>query len=378
MISQPVGSSPEQPPAPSLRLLAADAPRSRPPTLSKRSTLSDLYHWAFKQLWLAPKQSSDQTYATYEESLDHWKRLAPAVEGDREPTLEEIDDYVVSRFLVRLADMPGNKAGTKMSIATIRKHATNINKLLAFAGPRNRSRNGYKNLGLLELPPLVERPTADLQAPDGDFTFEEVLAMFRVADKMRTPQRLPGIMPGVWWRSILTVALATGLRRGQLLGLDPANLNGAYIRVVSARSKGRRGKLQYLTPGALAALAAVHREGQPFFVWPYYRKNKRDPDALPLMNVRHLDLQFDRLKKLAGIPPARWFGWNGFRKLVGTQAHDLAGPEGAQSVLGHSKSGTAMAHYVSGLSQSRKAQAVIDQLPSLTLAVDDRQKKLFE
>lgn len=376
MISQPVLL--EAPPSSPLRLLAADVPRGRPPTLSRRSTLSDVYHWAFKPIWLAPKQSSEQTYSTYEESLEHWKRLAPAVEGDREPMLEEIDDYVVSRFMTRLADMPGNKPGTKLAIATIRKHSTNLNKLLAFAGPRSRSRNGYKNLGLLDLPPLVDKPSPDVHAPDGDFTFEEVQAMWRAAEQMQAPQRLAGITPAVWWRAMLTVVSCTGLRRGQLLGLDPQNLSGAYIRVLSGRSKGRRGKLQYLPPAALAALASVQREGERFFVWPHYRRSKKDPSAPPVVNLRHLDLQLEKLARLAGIPEARRFGWNGFRKLVGTLSFDIGGSAAAQAVLGHTKSGTAMAHYVSGLSQSRQAEAVINQLPSLKPPTDDRQRKLFD
>lgn len=377
MSSQPVSPPPDVQPALPLRLVATDAPRSRPPKVTKRSTLSELYHWAFKPIWLDPHQSNTGTYEAYEHALDHWKRLSPADDEDREPRLDEIDDYVVARFLTRLADQPGNKPGTKLSIATIRKHATSLNKLLAFAGPRTRSRQGYKNMGLLELPPLVDKPRADVHAPDGDFTIEEFGAMWRAADKMKTPQRLPGITPCTWWRSILVVALMTGLRRGQLLGLHPDNLSGAYVRVLSGRSKGRRGKLQYLAPAALEALEGMRREGQPFFVWPHFRKCRRNPDAAPIVNIRHLDAQLGRLATLAGIPVQRRFGWNGFRKLSLTTAHDIAGAEGAQAMGGHSRSGTAMAHYVNGLSQSRRAEAVINQFPTFK-QVDDRQGKLFD
>lgn len=377
MIPQLVSPLPAQPALP-LRLVASDAPRSRPPRITARSTLSELYRWAFQPIWLDPHQSHAGTYAAYEHALDHWKRLAPVADGDREPQLDEIDDYVVARFLTRLADQPGNKPGTKLAIATIRKHATSLNKLLAFAGPRARSRHGYKNLGLLALPPLVDKPRADVHAPDGDFTLGEFSAMHRCADQMRTPRRLPGITPAVWWRAMLIVALLTGLRRGQLLGLHPDNLNGAYIRVLSGRSKGRRGKLQYLAPAALEALASLRREGLPFFVWPHYRQCRRDPDAPPVVNIRHLDSQLQRLAKLAGIPLPRRFGWNGFRKLALTTAHDIAGAEGAQAMGGHSKSGTAMAHYVNGLAQSRRAEAVINQFPSFQPAADSRQGKLFD
>ena len=279
----------------------------------------------------------------------------PWITGDpgREPCLVEIDDYVVSQFLVGLADEPGNKPGSKMSIGSIRKHATLINNLLAFAGPKERTPHGYRNMALVPFPPLVDRPTADENSAEGDFTIEEVRAMWSATSGMQSPrpEKLPpGVTPSQWWQAIVTVAACTGLRRGQLLGLACVDLTGPIITVKPARSKGRRGKSQYLAPAAVEAIESIRTPRERIFDWPHV--------------IRWLDTQLRRLAKLAGIPAGRRFGWNGFRKCVGTMAFDVAGPDGSQAVLGHSTNRTAMKHYVAKKAQLRRAQEVIDQMPS--------------
>lgn len=343
-----------QEPRPAFRIVRSDDEASTPAggssKLSGHSTLTQLYHQGFVPLWLEPQQADRKTRDLYEQMLEHWRELTP-LDG-QEPRLWQIetDPYIAARFVKGLASLPGNKPGTTMAIGTIRKHVTMANTLLGFAGPRERTRHGHRNLALIAEPPLVDKPPADVQAPEGDWSIEEVRAMWLAAARMISPARLPGVRPAAFWRSLLTVAAYTALRRGQLLGLAYADLTAPFILVRSSRSKGRRGKKQYLPQGAIEAIEAIRTPREKIFAWPHV--------------VRHIDAQLRRLAQLANLPRERWFGWNGFRKCAGTLAYEIGGAAGSQAVLGHSREGTGLAHYVNGNAQARRAAAVIDQMPS--------------
>jgi integrase len=337
---------------PTLRIVRLDDSHAPPPAdgkLSADSTLTEVYYRGFVQLWLEPHQADPKTAALYLEALHHWRTLTALPDGS-EPWLWQIDDFVAARFVSGLQKLPGCKPGSTMSIGTMRKHITQINKLLDFSGPRERTRHGRRNLGLIEDPPLLEKPTADLHPPEGDWTIEEVRAMWLAAAKMVSPSKLPGVKPVEFWHSIVMVAAYTALRRGQLLGLAYADLAPPFITVRSSRSKGRRGKKQYLHEEAIEAIESIRTPRDRIFAWPHV--------------VRHLDTQLRRLAQLANIPAARRFGWNGFRKCAATLAYAIAGSGGSKSMLGHSREGTGLAHYVNGEAQARSAAVVIDQMPS--------------
>ena len=348
--------------------------------LGPESTLTRVFHDAFKPIWASPFNLSELTIDEYERSLELWRLLAPDPDGDgHEPRLWELEgisgDYIAGRFMGRLADQPGNKRGTTMSVGTQRKHCRNMNKLLSFAGPKQRTRHGVKNLHLIDEPTLIIAPSPDGHAPEGDWTFEEVRLMWLGAARMESHKlRAIGIDPVAWWRALVVVAAHTGLRRGQLLGLDFADLSPPFVLVRPMRSKRRSGRKQYLSAEALAAIESIRTRRTRIFPWPYVMgQTKR-------MNVRYLDSQLRKLAERSGLAPQRWFGWNGFRKLVAGAAFDIGEEQAAQAVLGHSRgSQTAMKHYVPGIAQAKRAAHIIDQLPSARPENrdDSRQRQLF-
>lgn len=374
--------------APHLRLVswvqieeeATSDPEGDSPELSDQSTLTDVFQQGFLPNWADPKDLDPKTIDEYERSLALWRRLAPDPDGDgHEPRLWELrgtrGDRIGGRFMALLATEPGNKPGTTMSAASMRKHARNINKLLSFSGPRVRSRFGRKNLGLIDDPTLLEAPAPDEHAPEGDWTFDEVREMYIATSRMESLNlRNLGIDPVLWWRAILIVAAHTGLRRGQILGLSYADLTPPFVLVRPKRSKRRTGKKQYLSQESLAAIEAIRTTRERIFPWPYFVGKNR------AVNVRYLDLQLRKLAERAGLPRNRWFGWNGFRKLAGTAAYAIAGEKGAQAMLGHaSGSHTAMKHYVAKTALAQKAAEIIDHLPSPRPQNDEdlRQGRLF-
>lgn len=358
-----------QPASPiTLRIFSGGVSREMPASgtpINSSCTLTQLFDQAFEPLWCQSRSLSQGTRTLFREALGYWARLT----GD--PPIAKIDDWTTAKFSAAMRDQPGRKA-SKLSVATVRKHCARIDKLLAFAGPRTREPGGRKNLGLIELPPVVDMPAPDLDPPAGDFSLAEVQAMHDAAISMHSP-RVAGVSPAAWWRALLAVACSTGLRIGQLMRLQYVDLHPPHIMVWARNSKGRKGKKQYLSPEALAEINAIRTDRQLIFEFPNWERNPRW--------LQHL---FKRLAAKAHIAAARRFGFHGLRKLHATLIADGAsgqdGVRAAQISLGHSSPDVTKQHYVSGSVQEKLAAAAIDRLPSIKRKVDEdpRQKKLFE
>lgn len=332
--------------------------------LGADSTLSELFERAFEPLWIRGQGLDRKTSQIYRDALAWWRKLT----GD--PPLRSIDEWTTSSFVAELLRQPGRKRST-ISVATVRKHCASIDSLLAFAGPRTRDRKGMKNRDLVKLSPRCDKPRPDFAPPDGDFTLAEVQAMFAAANVMRSPQ-VKGVEPAAWWRALLTVAVHTGLRIGQLMRIEYSDVSPPWLQVRSSCSKGRRGKRQYLSAAALEQIEAIRTNRKRIFEFPNWERNPRWAQEL-----------LKRLAKAAGIPESRRFGFHGFRKchasLVASQETDGSlGMMAARMSLGHSTMATTLDHYVNGKVQESFAAAAIDKLPSPkpTRKADTRQLSL--
>ena len=354
------------PTRPTLRVFAGDGGEqvSQPGTdaggeLTERSTLTQLFEAAFEPLYLRAQALDQQTTQLYRDALQWWVRLT----GD--PPLREIDEWVTAAFVESLLRQPGRRRET-LSVATVRKHCAQLDTLLSFAGPKTRDARGWRNRGILELPPRIERPRADREAPAGDWTLDEVRRMHGAAGFVTAPA-LPGVTPANWWRAMIVTATHTGLRIGQLLALEYADLSGETLLVRARGSKGRRGKLQHLSSAAAESIESIRTDRRLIFEWPHHR--------------RWLHRCLKRLATCAGIPESRRFGWHGFRRTHATLVAEQSAASGggvlaAQISLGHTSSATTLGHYVSGRVQHRLAAESIDRLPSPRSTGDPRQKRL--
>jgi len=335
--------------APTLRIFSAgddvatsDEPVGGVRLTAESTTLWQLFELAYEPLMIAGRGLDAQTRRLYVEALRWWRELT----GD--PVLAAIDDFLAADFVRRLAEQPGRR-GARLSVATVRKHCAHVDAVLAFAGPKTREQP--RNRELLPAPPRIERPRADVAPPAADWRVDELQALHAAADVMRTP-RIEGVAPASWWRSLIVVALHTALRIGQLLGLRFAGISGEMIAVGAETSKGRRGRVQYLSPAARAAIEAIRTDRELIFPWPHGR--------------RWLQRAFKRLAKAARLPADRRWGFHAFRRTHATLVADASGGgiETARISLGHGAAGVTMASYVAGRVQSRLAAQVIDRLPT--------------
>jgi integrase len=352
--------------APTIRLFDAtqvDAAPSDPTVPSLDWKLSQIFEGAFIPLWIRPQALTDGTETLYRNALAYWEQIT----GD--PPLYEITDWTTAHFASELLKQPGRK-GETMAIATVRKHCTQIDKLLAFTGPRTRDKGGRKNLGLLDFPPMVDKPDADENPPCGDFTLDEVKRLWDACQLMRTPN-IDGVENAAWWRALIVVACYTGLRIGQLMRLEYSDLQPPNITVWARSSKKRKGKRQFLHAEALADIQAIRTNRTRIFEFPNWDDNKR-----------WLQTQMERLLVFAGIPEERQFKFHGFRKLHATLIADSdnssGGIQAAQFSLGHSHDSTTRGHYINGDVQQKIAAQAIQRLPSPKPRKDDpRQQHLF-
>lgn len=333
--------------------------------LGPHSTLTEVYEKAYKPILIDGQGLHVRTARVYEDALTWWRVLT------HDPPLTQLDARVTAGFVAELLRQPGRKS-TTLSVGTVRKHVAQIDSLLRFAGPPDRSRRGRYNLGIVALPPPIDRPRADLAPPSSDFTWAEIQALCDAASKMKAPRQLPCPAPD-WWRSLVIVAVYTGLRMGQLFSLRYADFEPPYITVHAKASKGRRGKRQYLRPEAVDAIERIRTRRVLVF----------ENHSWACGNPRNLQSLLKRLETLAGIPPARQFGFHGFRRshatLLAESADDgRAGLLAAQMSLGHSTGATTLDHYVAGRAQERIAASAIDRLPALEPASKDRHGKAAE
>jgi len=355
---------PAQSERPALRLIT-DVEASSPGGLSPAMRLGEFYRRFFERVVLETARANAQTLASYRESVAHWQRIT----GD--PPLAEINDFTCAEFAVGLAALPGRK-DPLMAVFTIRKHVRNVQRVLNHAGPRIAGdRTARRNQSLLGEVPLIERPAADLEPPDGDFTIAETVQILQACGRL--PPRAPraaavGVSPGTWWRALIVFLFYTGLRIGATMRLEWSMLEGEWIRVPSRTSKQRRGKKQFFHPEAREAIEPLRRGQALIFAWPNWIEKQGAR--------RSMRRVFECLLARAGLPEQRRFGFHAFRKEHATELASI-NPLAAQMSLGHTDMRTTQQHYVN----PRITAAAIQQMPSLRAAEktgDTRQMRLFD
>jgi integrase len=103
--------------------------------------------------------------------------------------------------------------------------------------------------------------------------------------------KLLAACPSEQWRTFVTVALTTGCRRGELLGLTWDRVDFDFAQIVVTATKAHRDRVQPLSPEAVTALrdlqASTLKDGGPF----------------RSMNVNTMSAQFGAIRKAAGIGP---------------------------------------------------------------------------
>ncbi len=323
--------------------------------LTAASTLTELFEGAYVPVVCDGRLLDAKTIQLYREAVSWWRRLTD------DPPLNQITDEVAARFVKSLESQPGRRC-ERLAIATVRKHAKAIDTLLRFAGPRARTRVGRHNRELLATPPWLEIPRPDVQPVVAVWTEAELAALLGAVGQMPSP-RIEGVSPGEWWRALIEVAVYTGLRLGQLLGLRYEDLRRdgerGWIAVRAGCSKGRRGKVQFLTAPALAAVERIRTPRAVIFSHPSWPRNPR-----------YLQACLKRLAAVAGVPETRRWGFHAFRRTHATLLALSCGSrddawETAQASLGHANLATTRDYYGAQSAKEALLAASLCRLPTI-------------
>lgn len=106
----------------------------------------------------------------------------------------------------------------------------------------------------------LEQPKTPPRPPGGVLSVKEVRRLLGAADTS-TPQ-------GLRDRAVVEVLYATGLRRGELLALDLADLDHGEREVIVRDGKGGKGRILPITRAAYIALQDYLTRGRPAFIKP--------------------------------------------------------------------------------------------------------------
>jgi integrase len=288
----------------------------------------DLSLSGFYRTYYLPNCLSDtveETRRQYDIALNLWRRIT----GD--PPLRFIINTTLAKFRDTLLAMKG-RGGRPYSPNTVRSKLVQIQAILDAAGPSGpRKRDAA---GLIAAVPYCKPPREEQQIPRA-IALDRLADVYESARMMDCPEGLD-FPPVLWWRSLLSVALNTALRRNNLFSLrwEYVYLEKHQVVIPAERMrKGRRPHLVPLNADAVAHLRSIRGDATADFVfpWPYTAKS--------------FDDKFKLLQGLAGIPPGDRFGLQAIRRTAASLLWQQC-PEAAQIVLGHRSSLITLRHYV--------------------------------
>lgn len=292
-------------------------------------TLRNFFEAHFLSNAAVLQELNRRTIVEYELSVRYWEAAVGPI-GINAITRSHVDMY--RRYV---ASLPGRRGRETISPYTIRKHVTNLRRLLVAASePSYTGRYGPYGESLIRSAPVVPTPRVPRRRPKPTYSVDEVRRMLAAATSQRRP-RLPGTTPAEWWRTILLTACYTGLRRGTLLALRKSWVKGDRLLIPAEAIKGHWSDLVVaLTPDVSTAIRAIRGvPGDMVFGWQTDTRNLN----------RHLRAIYDR----AGLDPERWYAWHGFRRYVASELTRVAGVETASRMLGHTHLSTTRQHYAS-------------------------------
>lgn len=325
-------------------------------------TLRRFYEEFFSPSYLVPKNRTAETVKLYGQVVDLWESFF-----SKNPTLGELDgnQALCLEFVAKLKKRPGLRT-RRMADNTVRKLCTHLQKMLDFAGPRNRW-NRSAACVMLDVP-YLERPEAVKEDPSDDFTIDEIglwLGACRFAPPTRNIRRCP---PEVFCRKHILFVYNTGLRIGTVMQLTDSMLGRKrenWIDIPASVYKGRKKGLHlYLNEPAREAIEAVHVPGDPrLFPWANWPISKT-----------WLNIYMRRILARSGIPEERYFGnlFHGLRKSLITWLNS-ENPMVAKIVGGHGSNDVQKDYYVN----PKIMVELLDRVPQPVAAEPERQGRLF-
>jgi integrase len=312
--------------------------------LTDKLTLAQFFKKYVKPVCLVAGGAAPRNLEQYAESLAYWARFT------RDPPLGELSQADCAAFVAGLRTLTNKRTGQPISPNTIRKHCTEIQRVLDLAGPRGRQRSARLAAGLITQVPYCERPPQRRKPPTDSYTLIEVQQVLAAVGVARRPRLIDtSVPPAVWWDSLIRFLLNVGTRIETTMALTwsmvVAKPDGPWLVVPPEIYKGRRHGLELpLNAPAFAALVALRGRDQHLFPWPY--------------SLNYLHQCRKKLLAASTLPPERRLGFHALRKTLATE---LARQDGklAQAAMGHAAFSTTSASYI----HPNVMRAAFDRLP---------------
>jgi integrase len=231
----------------------------------------------------------------------------------RQPTLGDLDDLSIARFLTKRA--------SERSAFTAEKERTQLLSLARFAHDR----------GLIKTRPCVPPATLPERIPTA-WTIDQIRSLIRATDK--EVGMVDGVPTSLYFRALVSVLWETAERIGAVMGTQVLDYQNGMLLVRSEYRKGRkRDKLYSLTLETQHLVDQVCRgkkQGQAIFSW----------DKMKTL----LWHSFGRIVKRAGLDGGRKTKFHMIRRSAAT--HYAARGGDATAMLDHSSPRIAKAYYV--------------------------------
>jgi len=226
-----------------------------------------------------------------------------------EPTVADLDDLVISRYLRERATQSWKRK--TVSRATVAKDRHMLTAVWTMAA-RKRWAAEFPELPRIRVPKSIPTGRA--------YTASDVSALVRRA-KMR--RGLTGGLPSAWWwSSLIYMAYCTGERSAALMALRWGQLDLERRRVIFLAStrKGQTRDIERDFTPELAALLVPQRRGPGDLVWPWDRCEKS---------------LWTSLKLLCTLAEVSYRGFHGLRRTRASYAALAGGTAAATLVLDH-------------------------------------------
>lgn len=286
------------------------------------------------------KNLSDRTVELYGETLDRFRDHL-----GHEPTLDDLSDLVVARFLRWRAQQPNGRKGI-LSPASVAKDSAHLRTLWNWCAKKRMKR---ANGELLEFPDYA-RPRVPKPRPVA-YTVDELQRLVTAA-KHRKGYIVPGVPAAWYWPTKLLAMYQTGERIGAILAIrwGEVDLERCTLTFLAATRKGHRETITRAISPELARMMAPQRRAPDALVWPWLEGRKL-MSAYGSMRV---------LCRLAGVP---YHPFHSIRKS--TASYLKRAGVSAKKQLGHSSEEMAENHYYD--ERITGVESALDYLPPLDL-----------
>lgn len=227
------------------------------------------------------------------------------------PTVADLDDLVISRYLKWRAETPGWR-NRLPSPASVRKDRVMLAAIWTYAA-KKRLAAEFPELPKIKVPKRLPTGRA--------YTAEDVAQLVRQAT--HRIGRTGGLPSAWWWPTILYAIYCTGERLEATMALRWRDVDLERRRVVF-RGETRKGSTRdierQITPD-LAEMLRLHRRGDDDLVWPWDRRSRS---------------QWASLRVLCRSAGVKYRGFHGLRRTAASYAALAGGRAAATQLLDHS------------------------------------------